>query len=70
MENKRPFIHIIKCNDSMMWYASFVGRSFPLLIESKDEYVVRAADGYSNIILKKDGCIVHLDCKERERVVY
>ena len=51
-------ILITGCSDSMFWYGGYIGTSWPLLLECSEEYVVKACDGYSNIVLKKDGQLV------------
>jgi len=57
-------VKITKCNDRMMWYSSHVGEIYDVHRDcSKDtgEYIVRASDGYLNIIRFQD-CIVVNDC--------
>lgn len=41
-------------SDSLFWYANHVGEVFVTINETAEDYLVRASDGYSNIILKKD----------------
>lgn len=47
-------IKIIKCSDPLMWYNSHIGGEFDAYRLSGDEYLVRAPDGYSNIIKVSD----------------
>ena len=51
-------LEIIKCSDSLMWYADSVGSIVELVREYDDCYMSREHDGYANIILKKDARIV------------
>lgn len=51
-----PKIMIVKCTDKLMWYRHNIGKTFNIHRELKDEYLVRADDGYLNIIKKHD-CI-------------
>lgn len=53
-----PRILIERCSDGMMWYASSVGLSVPLLFQDEGEFVVRTPNGYTNIVLLKDGRVV------------
>lgn len=47
-------LHIIKCSDSLMWYADRVGRIVPFLWEGDTYYMSREPAGYTNIVLKQD----------------
>ena len=51
-------IKISNCSISDAWYADHIGESFIAyrLVSVDDEpaYIVRASDGYSNIVLCKD----------------
>lgn len=49
---------ITDCSDSLMWYAKHVGDTVDLVREYDDCYMSREHDGYANIVLKKDACIV------------
>lgn len=51
MESK---VMIVKCTDKLMWYRHNIGKTFNIHRELKDEYLVRADDGYLNIIKKSD----------------
>lgn len=49
---------ITGCTDPLMWYSGRAGESFELIRDKDDSFLVHAADGYSNIVLKKDCEIV------------
>lgn len=43
-------IKITKCCDPMLWYNSHIGEEFATIRLSGEEYLVRASDGYLNIV--------------------
>lgn len=47
-------IKITKCQDSLLWYNTHIGQVFIPYREYPESYLVRATDGYSNIIYKTD----------------
>ena len=53
-------VKINDCRDSLLWYAKHIGEAFVLLRDLPGEncWLVRASDGYSNIVHKKDGSLV------------
>ena len=58
-------IKITKCSDSMMWYCKHVGETYNVVRDyskESNEFLVRDAYGYLNIVLMKDCEIV----KEKE----
>lgn len=58
-------IKITKCSDSMMWYCKHVGETYNVVRDyskESNEFLVRDACGYLNIVLAKDCEIV----KEKE----
>jgi hypothetical protein len=53
-------IKIIKCSDSMMWYCKHVNETYDVIKDyskESNEYLVRDAYGYLNIVRQKD-CVV------------
>ena len=53
-------VKVIKCSDPMYWYSEHVGEAFTVVYTFKvaQEWVVRAADGCTNIIKFKDGELI------------
>jgi hypothetical protein len=47
-------IKVISCRDSLLWYSSSIGKAFIAYREYGDSYLVRAIDGFSNIVYKCD----------------
>lgn len=47
-------IRITGCSSSLMWYSDQIGKVFTTINETDEDYLVKAKDGYSNIILKQD----------------
>ena len=59
--NNRLKIKITKCSDSLMWYCKHVGETYTVLRDyskESNEYLVRDAYGYLNIIRPRDCVIV------------
>lgn len=52
---------IKRCRDNMMWYASKIGQTVPLLREGNCFYWSRQDEGYSNIVHKDDAEVVEND---------
>lgn len=51
-------IRIIKCSDSLRWYARYVGYSFTVVRKYRDEYLVQDPEGYSNYVLHQDAEVI------------
>lgn len=51
-------IKIIKVSDSLLWYNNKIGQVFTPYREYPESYLVRATDGYSNIVYKTDSEII------------
>lgn len=45
---------IKRCSDPFYWYADKIGCEWNVRRDCGDEYIVRASDGFLNIIKKKD----------------
>ena len=59
--NNQLKIKITKCSDSLMWYCKHVGETYTVLRDyskESNEYLVRDAYGYLNIIRPRDCVIV------------
>ena len=54
-------ICIKSAKDHKFWYANSMLRSYDVIVEGKDEYVVRDNEGYLNIVLKEDAEVVDAD---------
>lgn len=57
-------IKITKCSDSMMWYSKHIGEIYSVVRDyslHSNEYLVRDAYGYLNIVRPKDCEIVGED---------
>ena len=55
-------IYIVRAKDPKFWYANSIGgRIYTVIVEGKDEYVVRDNEGYLNIVLKEDSRVVDAD---------
>jgi hypothetical protein len=55
-------IYIKSAKDPKFWYANSIGgRLYSVIVEGKDEYVVRDNEGYLNIVLKEDAEVVDAD---------
>ena len=57
-------IKITKCSDSMMWYSKHIGEVYTVVRDYStlsNEYLVRDAYGYLNIVRPKDCEIVGED---------
>ena len=55
-------IYIKSAKDHKFWYANSIGgRLYTVIVEGKDEYVVRDNEGYLNIVLKEDSEVVDAD---------
>ena len=47
-------VKIVKCSDHKMWYADQLGNIYDVRNEGERDFLVRAKDGYWNIVLKED----------------
>lgn len=59
--NNQMKIKITKCSDSMMWYSKHIGEIYSVVRDyskESNEYLVRDAYGYLNIIRPRDCVIV------------
>lgn len=56
-------LEIIKCSDSMRWYAGLVGKTVPFIREIDEGFLSREPGGYVNIVLTQDAKIIS---KQRE----
>lgn len=59
--NNQMKIKITKCSDSMMWYSKHIGEVYTVVRDystHSNEYLVRDAYGYLNIVRPKDCEIV------------
>jgi hypothetical protein len=54
-------IYIKSAKDHKFWYANSIHNSYSVIVEGKDEYVVRDNEGYLNIVLKEDAEVVNAD---------
>ena len=54
-------IYIKSAKDHKFWYANSLGNTYAIIVENKDEYVVRDNEGYLNIVLKEDAEVVDAD---------
>jgi len=52
-------IIITGCTDPLMWYLDKRGKTYELLRDWGDSYLVVASDGHSNKVYKKDCELVH-----------
>lgn len=52
------YIKIIKCSDSLVWYATKVGETVVLERETVDYYWAREPAGYINIVHKQDAEVI------------
>ena len=62
--NNQMKIKITKCSDSMMWYSKHIGEVYTVVRDystHSNEYLVRDAYGYLNIVRPKDCEIVGED---------
>ena len=60
-------VKITKCSDSLMWYSKHIGETYHVIKDyskESNEYLVRASDGYLNIIRVYDCEIVRDTVKE------
>lgn len=48
-------VRVESCRDAHLWYADHIGEVFSLFEEDRDSYLVRAPDGYTNVIWREDG---------------
>jgi hypothetical protein len=53
---------ITDCTDPLLWYANRVGQHVIFLRECQHYYWSREAEGYTNIVHKKDATIVEVPC--------
>jgi hypothetical protein len=51
-------IQIVSYKDHKFWYANSVGKTYTVLTQGADEYVVRDNEGYLNIVLKEDAGVI------------
>lgn len=51
-------IKITKCHDDLLWYDQYVGWVFDSYRQYEDSFLVRAIDGFSNIVYKCDAEIL------------
>lgn len=60
----KKLIKVVKCNLHGAWYENHMGENFSAYREitynNEPAYMVRAFDGYSNVILKRDVVPVYL----------
>lgn len=58
-------IRIIKCSDSMLWYAKLIGKTVEFIREIDEGYLSREPSGYINIVRKKDAELINeeISCK-------
>ena len=49
---------IESCRDPHLWYADHIGERFSIFEQDRDTYLVRAPDGYTNVVWKEDGKVV------------
>jgi hypothetical protein len=54
-------IQIVSYKDPKFWYANSIHNSYSVIVEGKDEYVVRDNEGYLNIVLKEDAEVLDAD---------
>lgn len=52
------YIKIIKCSDSLYWYAKYINYCVPYVGEEKDIYWSVEPGGYKNLVSKNDAVIV------------
>lgn len=48
---------IIKCSDSMFWYANKIGQEVEFIREESDCYLSKEDAGFINIVKKEDAII-------------
>lgn len=51
-------IKIIKCSDSLLWYAKLIGRTVEFIKEVDEGYLSREPAGYTNIVRREDAEVV------------
>jgi len=51
-------LKILKCSNSMMWYAGKVGETVPFIRDVGNEYLSREPSGLVNIVSYDDAVIV------------
>jgi len=54
-------IYIKSAKDFKFWYANSMHNCYRVIVEGKDEYVVRDNEGYLNIVLKEDARVINAD---------
>lgn len=54
-------ILITDCSDPGMWYWPFKGKTFTMLEDCGDEWLVRDGKGFKNIIRKCDGVLIGVE---------
>jgi hypothetical protein len=54
-------IYIKSAKDHKFWYANSIGKLYSVIVQGKDEYVVRDNEGYLNIVLKEDVEVFNAD---------
>lgn len=59
-------LRIIRCTDSLMWYAGLVGQTVPYLGRCTDGYHSREPAGYRNIVRLDDAEIVDVEIESTE----
>jgi len=47
-------IEITGCSDPYMWYSNYIGSVFNIIREYEGDYLVRAGDGFTNMVFKTD----------------
>lgn len=62
-------LRIIRCRDSMMWYAGLVGQVVPLVREEADCYWSREPAGYINIVRRADAQPVEYICTNAQECI-
>lgn len=51
-------LKIIKCSDSLLWYAKLIGRTVEFIKEVDEGYLSREPAGYTNIVRREDAEVV------------
>lgn len=51
-------IRIIKCSDSLLWYAKLIGHTVAFIKEVDEGYLSREPAGYTNIVRREDAEVV------------
>lgn len=49
---------IIKCSDSLFWYAHLIGHAVPLIREIDEGWLSREPTGHTNIVRREDAQVV------------